>query len=458
MQTRMVCLENCYMYVSPGEHNTLALPMAIPVGTILECQYEYNYFTYTNYNGVSGWVVDLYMMTGGDFAKVARKIDRNIITTGNVSLYEYPEENARELEQIPQNTELHADFSYEYGNYGMEGYYFVEYNNVKGWIPVEKFAVEDAKYPFEKTINFTENIIINGEVIIKKGETVNLYSKYFDTGFYGQDVGNPYFIYNGKGIWGNDLGIHYPENKYIVLTEKQKDLPVGEKLKIKYYIGAIDNSWIESKYIVEYNDAAYELADFSGIVMDEDELIVYEATKDIEIRKLPSNEVETTTLKKGARFYRSAYGERLHNYSPNYFGYLTTEDGLTGFAKMQFEENCVVVARNVKNENLSDFIKTDTKDEMLENENITIDSGDTEVINKDESTVSVDEWNEDSGENKVNIFEAQMKKKELSKLTAAILGVCAGVILAITAFVALKLINRKSQTNNESSDDKYDEL
>ena len=43
----MVCLNDCYMYVSPGEHNKLALTEAIPVGTILECKEVYNYFTYT---------------------------------------------------------------------------------------------------------------------------------------------------------------------------------------------------------------------------------------------------------------------------------------------------------------------------------------------------------------------------------------------------------------------------
>lgn len=120
----------------------------------------------------------------------------------------------------------------------------------------------------------------------------------------------------------------------------------------------------------------------------------------------------------------------------------------------------MVIARNVKNENLSDYIeiKAESEDELFENEDIPVGSGDTEVIEKDESTVSVDEDNVDSGENKVNIFEAQIKKKELSNLTIAIIGVCAGVILAITAFVTLKLINKKSQINNESSDDKYDEL
>lgn len=307
------------MYVSPGEHNTLALPMSIPVGTILECQYDYNYFTYTNYNGVSGWIIDLRMITGGDFSKVARNVDTNIITTTNASLYEYPQEYARRLEQIPQNTELHSDYAYEYGNYDLEGYYFVEYNNQKGWVAVSEIAVENKNYPFEKTVEFTENIVIDGEVIIKKGEIIDLYSKYFDTRFWGQDTGNPYFIHKGKGVWGNDLGIHYPENKYVVLIKSEKDLPVGEKLNVKYYIGAIDNSWTETKYFVEYNNATYELEEFSGIVIAEDEVLVYEATKDIEIRKSPSTEGEMTILEKGTRFYRSAHGERLHNYSPDFF-------------------------------------------------------------------------------------------------------------------------------------------
>lgn len=203
-----VCLDGCYMYVSPGEHNKLAMEEPIPVGTILEREYFYNYFTYTTYNGVSGWIVDIDMMTYSDkysYSKVAEMPAKSgIITIKKALLYDKPLDNANAICYVPQNTEFDSSYLYGYFQHGHIGYVGVNYDNQIGWIPVDECAFEAE--PYSQTLEFAQDLIIGGKVAISSGEIVKLYSKYsISTIMFDDCECNYYFSYNGYNFLLSDV-------------------------------------------------------------------------------------------------------------------------------------------------------------------------------------------------------------------------------------------------------------
>lgn len=506
------------MYVSPGEHNKLALTEAIPVGTILECKEVYNYFTYTSYNGVNGWVVDLNMMTVDNaISKIARKSDnKNIITVKNATLYEFPDVNSKVLQTVPQNTKLDVDYEYAYEQYGYSGFFRVTYNDEIGWLNVEECGIEiDEEYVFNEEIEMSKDLIIDDNIVAGKGESIKLYSKYVATQYYGQyPLNNYYFEYNGYNFFLDDLHRYYPaEAMYIVFLNPYEDLPQNEKLKIKEYGKSLVSEWIK-RYYIEYNEKSYELKleDFVGIVFDEsneDQLVsMYEATSDFELVKSPYDNTVIAQVKKGDIMYSAG---SLNVYGKRYGNSLVTQNGKIGFLpgedsslyKFIFSDtkekiqNYIESSKNskvkfVSNEEIKDyfedleyFVSGDyvTNKELIfyfdlfeENfqekqipENMDISMIGTAAIVPGEDGdklyyyVSFDEQNGyvmlESGdirlkevvegpiekqENEVNIFEVQSEKNEKSSIVMGILCVGGAIILALTAFVTIKLINKKN--------------
>lgn len=516
------------MYVSPGEHNKLAIPEPIPVGTILECEYDYQYFTYTSYNGVNGWIIDIYMMTP-NVSKVAYKSDRNIITTTDTILYKRPEEYASKLQTIPQNTELHVPYMFEYGNYCMEGYAMVTYNNESGWIKFEDCAIEINEV-YDKSIEFSEDLLIDGKIIISKGEIVELHSKYVEaSNFYGQDEwNNYYFVYNGYGFWKKDLGVHYPENLYVIFFRNYENLPINKKLKIKYYRSFLDNDsplWL-AKYYLEYNDKIYELKGFTGLILDESNYDIYKVTDDFNLTKTPYDNEVIESLSSGDIIYSCSYSK--FNLDESIY-YVTTEKGVSGYCNLvyyqQENNNTTLIASNVpKNElsnylnvsksntvkfinnetsgDYSDYLKYNLSGDYITNKEIVlyidffgeepmekvipiqseINMLGTAAIVKDAEseilyyqisydgqsgyaiiddgylTKIIDEPSGEaisSGEENINIYEIQKKKREASVLTMCILCICGAGILALTVGAILELVN-KSFNKNSNLDDKND--
>ncbi len=542
---RYVCLDNCYMYVSPGEHNKLAYPTEIPIGTVLECKYSYKYFTYTSYNGVSGWIIDIAMMTGWEqYAKVARESEANIITTNNTILYSQPlnEKNYETSITIPQNTEFHVSYMYEYGNYGYEGFFMVEYNNQTGWINVEDCATEvEEKYTFNKTVKFSEDIIVDGNVVIKKGETVNLTSKYVTTGFYGQIDDVYYFRYKNYNFWSWDLGIYYPEETYIILFKGYKDLPINKKLKVKYCIGLFSDdysNYLTSAYYIEYNNKIYVLrydnriwqSDFTGMVINEMKYDVLKVNENFDLIKSPFDNTVITNLNSGDIIcqYETTLYDKDKEYGNYSFYCCITQDGTLGYVKNENkktttvaydvskeelskyftinEKNEIVFLNNNSSGEYAELLKYDLSGDYIVQKNITMyanffeekDREKVEVpVNSEISmlgtaAIMVDEENKgpyyyisyedkngyaiiesgdiekkieessgdkiSSGEDDLNIYEIQDKKKEASLTTICILCICGAIIIAITTIVTIKLINKKSQNNNdEDNKDKKDE-
>ena len=507
---RYVCLDNCFMYISPGEHNKLAYPTSIPVGTILECQCNYDYFTYTSYNGVNGWIIDI-----------------NIITTANTIMYSKPlEEKVYETSlTIPQNTVLHVPYTYEYGNISYEGFFMITYNNQTGWIKAGKCAVEvDEKDTFNKTIEFSEDIMVDGNVVIKKGETINLTSKYIYLN-YAYSENNYYFNYNNYGLWSSDLGIYYPEETYIILFKNYKDLPINKKLKVKYYTSLFKGENLISAYYIEYNNQIYDLRkNLTYLVVDETKYNICKVEKSFNLIKTPYDNNIVASLNSGdiiCEYTANLYEE----YERKYFYYFMTQDGIAGYSNDMWdkfttiaygvskeelpkyftikEKNEIIFLNNNSSGKYVELLKYDLSGDYITQNDITMytnffDENDKEEIlvpvNSQISmlgTAAIIEFEENkgpyyyisyedkngyaiiesgdiekkieepsgditnSGDENLNIYEIQSQKKEASATTICILCVCGAIILTITAIVTIKLINKSSKKNNDS-DNKND--
>lgn len=292
---RYVCLDGCYMYISPGEHNKLAMEEPIPVGTILECEYSHNYWTYTTYNGVSGWIIDIDMDTYDGTSMVAEIAgkENEIITTVDVLLYEQPYQNGKLIDKIPKNTKLATKYLYGFQNHGYWGYFMVIYNNKIGWISSEDCAFKIGLY--DRKLEFIEDLIIDGKCVIGKGEIVELTSNYAKE-LGGDGIYNYYFLYNGYNFSQEDVEAYNLDDlRYIMLFEQFQDLPINQKIPVKKieekYYEDFDSGFYSEDWHLEYNGKCYSKEDFKNcnyVLLDEN------GTIDIEEQIKQSGETSTS--------------------------------------------------------------------------------------------------------------------------------------------------------------------
>lgn len=538
-----VCLEGCYMYVSPGEHNKLAIPTPIPVGTVLECEYEYKFFTYTSYNGVNGWVVDLDFQTADleKIAKIAHKSNAHIITTTSASTYSQPDENYKKTKIIPQNTELQVMWSYVTEWQVTWGYVMVTYDNENVWIRYEDVAYEDDEV-YDETIEFSEDLIIDGETLISKGETVKLYSKYSIFGPTYLDYADYYFTYKNSGFWTSDLRIFYPSNHYVMFFEDYNGLPINQKIKVKYCrtflrnFGA-DENWVASilgRYYFEYNNKIYDIKVYRNvnyIIIDDDSYRVYSVATDLDVTRSPYDNEVIARLSSGDIVYEADFRKGLN--LDESVCYVTTEKGVSGFTRLiTWSEdgniNATKIAGGVTKDELSNYIRVSkgdttqfvnagnsgeyseylkynlsgdymTNKEITFNINFFSDEPQEKIIpiqskitmlgtaaivkNENESNLyyqisyegqsgyakfgegdlteviakpSGELVDASSGEDRINVYDIQNKKKEASDLVICILCICGAAILALTVIVTIKLVNKSSKKNSDSDKENND--
>ncbi len=513
------------MYVSPGEHNKLAIPNPIPVGTVLECQYEYKFFTYTSYNGVNGWIIT---ETGYyEIPKIAYKSDDHIITTTCAVTYSQPNEFYKKAKTIPQNTELQEIWCCLSTWGEARGYVMVTYDNENVWIRYEDVAYETDEV-YDETIEFSEDLIIDGETLISKGEKVKLYSKYS----YSWD--DYYFTYKDSGFWKSDIKIFYPTNFYVIFFEDYKGLPINQKIKVKYYRMADwalpnEDEWFSGRFYFEYNNKIYDMKvernNIDYIIINEEYYDVYSVVANLNVTRSPYDNEGIGQLSSGDMVYEP---DTVVSRKTGNRDYIITEKGISGFANLEeYNENVTEIAQHVLKNELSSYAKVSKSDTTqfinVENSGEYLEylkynlSGDyvtnneiiftinffgdepqevivpaqskitmlgTAAIVKNENEnnlyyqVSYDaqsgyaKFNEgdleevvvnpsgeltDSGEDRLNIFDIQNKKKEASNLELCILCICGAGILALTAVITIKLINKSSDKNSDELNDKKED-
>ena len=238
------------MYVSPGEKNALVMSEPIPVGTILNCKYYYKYFTYANYNGIEGWIVDIRSFSEKS-AKVASQCDLDIITIEKASLYEFPKEDSKIIKEIPENTEFKVNYSFDYGYDGEEGFAQVHYDEQKGWINFNDCMVyhneeSNTVKPYKKTVRFIEDVVVNDELTLKKDDIIEFEFKYHR--FYNDDY---YLTHNNYGLWWNDFknSVEIIEDKNLEISSDNFEENIDES-------GNVEEIDIDENVNIEENEEA----------------------------------------------------------------------------------------------------------------------------------------------------------------------------------------------------------
>lgn len=464
------------MYISPGLYNKLAMENSIPIGSILECNYYYNGFIYTTYNGVSGWIID--MATGatydypgnkdrGVYSKVAQfeNNQSSEIIIKNAPFYEKPIDNADVIGYIPQNTEFVALYWYGYFTAEKTGYIGFIYNNQLGWISCDDCAFKIE--PCSQILEFEKDLIIDNEVVISSGEIVELFCEYYSNTF---DGGGNYYSYNGYNFTDKDLVDAYELNNYIIFGESYKDLPINEKLELKLPL-EFTRIFAGAEKYVAYNGKKYIVSylgeDYKYVTIDENYYYIQRAERDFDLLVSPFDNTVVTTVHSGDIVYCTDSVDIQNRYS-NY-SYFITLNGEEGFAKYS-DYKSSVIASNISKENIQEYLdkivieSIDSKEQNTQSgEEIIEESGNRknngegiieESSSKDNSGESVVEGiisENSSGENVINIFDIQNQKRENAQINMAILCICGSGILALTAVVTIILVNKKHKEINNKS-------
>lgn len=428
-----VCLNDCYMYVSPGKRNALAISAPIPAGTILECENYYMGWEYTSYNGVNGWVAN---------KELAYKRINNFITTTNASIYAQPKEDFKTAKIIPQNFELRSTWSTVYGVeigldkvWHLEGYIMVTYCDENVWIRIGDVASKRNNDIYNETIKFTENLVIDDKLLISKGETVQLHSNYAVTVKYKDySYTDHYFVYNDSGFWESDLGIFYPQNYYVVFLKNHKDLPINQKIKIKYYrnFQGVSETFFEEgltgRFYFEYNNKNYEIKSYNidGMCIVNDDLCsIYRATNNFSLTKsIYSNEV-VAKVSVGDTIYSLESTPYLNGYK-----FLVTEGGIYGFADAHYIS---ATASEVPKEELLD--SRESKEDFY----IEVSKGDaTKLINFEDPR-------EEAREEEIIFIPPKPPEEYHSAFNiACFLSICSVLVIALIVVIVIKLVNKSS--------------
>lgn len=226
-RTIMIASQNgVTMYDGPS--TVFKKTVNIPFGT--ELSYEYGalkssqginglLWAYVEYNGNKGWIYTLNRsMNSNDNEIVAKIKDNNIVTIHETKVYQSVGEDSQVLGTIPANK--YIDTKKEALTYMSFGWYYVEYDGIKGWI--HDVAVKsNAKATINDSSNAKIYSLINtdftnqqlSDVVIPNGtEISNIY-------LYGSKFPKLRFEYEGKILWLNSepdyaIGFEFDLNNY----------------------------------------------------------------------------------------------------------------------------------------------------------------------------------------------------------------------------------------------------
>ncbi len=220
----------------------------IPYGT--ELTYEYGaiknsqginglMWAYVDYNGNKGWIYTLNRGLGSDDDEIVAKIKgNNIVTIHDTKVYQSVGEDSKVLGTIPANK--YIDTTKEALTFMSYGWYYVEYDGIKGWIhdvAVKSGATatitDSSSVKVYSSIknNYTDDQL--SDVLIPNGTVIsNTYS-------YGSKFPYLRFEYEGKILWLkvepiDDSGFKYEYGNYVSDSDNlldEKNLPSGEEEK-----------------------------------------------------------------------------------------------------------------------------------------------------------------------------------------------------------------------------------
>lgn len=206
--------------------------------------YAFNGWEYVEYENIKGWVYtasdDRYGLYGDDkslYGKVADYNDSKIIIANqNAILYESPIKQ-NQINILPENAEYKAKYYY-YNRVINESFYYIETNDIAGWVNVNNVGVEP-------------------------------YNHYIKTVF---ALGNTTPVYNNLNVKSisDSIGNLYDNVK----IQKLKEYDVLYTFSYNFYYVNIDGAkyWIkpsvENNTIIKYNEYEIEIDDLVAYYSD----------------------------------------------------------------------------------------------------------------------------------------------------------------------------------------------
>jgi len=129
----------CYLFKGPSKNYDKVMEEEIPVGTVLEYEYHDDVWSYVEYDGKSGWIMnysysDLYSDLYTAVANIASQ-DSKVMTVSEISeLHEEPSADSKVVStSIPAWEELEYKYVYKKAK---SQYVYVEYEDDAGWMYV----------------------------------------------------------------------------------------------------------------------------------------------------------------------------------------------------------------------------------------------------------------------------------------------------------------------------------
>lgn len=211
-------IEDTYLYTLP-EHGEKK-EVFIPKGTIVNFQYRYYYNKayYVEYNGTSGWIID----------KVGI-MENNLKLFTHLKSVDICEKAESKCTKVVGKISKNKIVPIEYGVYKDGTWYYVKYNDIKGYVYLEYYyegSVEtsyETKYELKKDAKLYSDIYgSETDMTIDAGE-INIDFNVFDNGDYTKDIVWLH-IYDGKNI-----GWIKVNNSEIEMVDPIEEEPVNEE-------------------------------------------------------------------------------------------------------------------------------------------------------------------------------------------------------------------------------------
>lgn len=205
--------QNIIVFAQSGEAKLYAGPSVLfdEIGTIpnnTKLTYEYGavedsqgingtMWGYVEYNGKKGWIPTANFASFSNFDNiVALEKNGRIMTILDTVIREYPFESSKPLSIVPAETRF--KYTYESDSYlSSDGWYYIEYNGVKGWVNSVATAANVKLTTNDKTKIYKSADIQLGvaDFTIPSNTVINsIYSYGFKTYYY-------YIEYEGKSGW-----------------------------------------------------------------------------------------------------------------------------------------------------------------------------------------------------------------------------------------------------------------
>ncbi|MBQ9834303.1 MAG: hypothetical protein IJO33_03835 [Bacilli bacterium] len=441
--------EGAYLYKGPSmTYNQIDGKKMLPVGTIVTIKYYDEVWGYVESNDLKGWVYIYHHLQDGvpfkeisSLAYINKNNDELLVVKDSV-LKESPV-SSKALIKVTANEKLTYKYYY---NKLHERMYYVEYNNIGGWISLNDIAYEtETSFFTPKEINVYSDTTEN-KFLFTLPSGITAKNNYI-TEYYPGEPHYSYINYNGKSGWINLEETATKVEKYYIMNTEEitlkdsaissareiKKIKSGTKLEVKYqYWENVNDEYRVWLYVSDGNTSGWVIK--NNIIEADARKLYCNLYDDSVIYDSLMGEETDKVIKKGPVQFEFEYINKktnsLGNESDDYWYYIVNND-YEGWVHTGYEFWCAK-----------------SKEELLNINNI------NEKENEKNNPIIEDEESKENFDDKQDLDDEEKEEApSYSVKEIAIYCVCGAIVIALVAFVVIKIINqRKEMKKNLTSD------